>query len=57
MLCRLLSLFIKFMSELNNVSINSHIIHIAIYYAFKNSYIVVHVVFLLSFDTLYRLYA
>jgi len=57
MLCRLLSLFIKSMSELDNISINSHIICIAIYNAFTNSYIVLHVVFLLSFDTLCRLYS
>lgn len=55
MLCRLLSLFIKFMSELENISINRYIIHIAIFTnsyiiriaIFTNSYIVLHVVFLL----------
>ena len=31
MLYRLLALFIEFMSELDNISINSHIIRIAIY--------------------------
>ena len=56
MLCKLLSFCIKFMSELDNISVNSHIIHIAIYYAFTNYSVVLHVLFLLSFDTLCGLY-